>query len=149
MSEHLLSFANISSTWWTVRGASRAPKFLFENFIFPYNTRHFRSFYLALFPSAPRTLTVISTTPTSVIFSWEAPLEKGDGVVNQYHYEIRTQHLLVRNGSVASTNNIALVKKLKPYTKYELSLAARNKHGLGDRSSLSFTTQQAGTVVTN
>ena len=91
-----------------------------------------------------------NTTSTTVTFSWIPPSEKGDGVLDHYYrYKIRTQGNLVYSDWVASTdNNGALIKNLKPYTKYELSLSARNKHGLGESSNVSFITQQAGTVLT-
>ena len=78
--------------------------------------------------------------------SWQDPENTGDGDLKKFWIELRKGSDLIRNITTVKVNKYQIVN-LTPYTTYELSVAAGNKHGFGERVFSSFKTSEEGEVV--
>lgn len=93
-------------------------------------------------PSAPQNLNVTNATPTSVSFSWEAPLSNGGSEVLDYEIEYKQSS----SGSWSSFDDgssnttTVTISSLVSNTDYDFRVRAKNSAGVGDFSSILTTT---------
>ena len=89
---------------------------------------------------------VLKTTSRSVVISWQDP--KNEGETNQegltgFWIQLQRGNSSIRNITTDKVNKYQIVN-LTPYTTYEISVAAGNRHGFGEGSFSSFTTSEEG-----
>jgi hypothetical protein len=98
------------------------------------------SFFLAQFPDKPTNLKVTNIKSRSAEISWADPENTGDGDL--------TGVWIRGNSSIlnTTTNKVNKYKfdNLTPHTTYEISVAARNKHGFGEETITLFKTTEDG-----
>ena len=70
-------------------------------------------------------------------------MNTGNGVLTRFWIELKKDNSLILNITTDKVNNYTLVK-LTPYTKYEISVAAGNKHGFGIETITSLNTSEEG-----
>ena len=95
-------------------------------------------FLLLDFPSAPRDIKLVKSTPNSIRISWTAPQQPGISRITDYYLE-----LFHPNNTVTTTNYTVLsVNPILDYTftklfanlEYRIYVSAYNAIGRGDRS---------------
>jgi hypothetical protein len=100
------------------------------------------SFFLARFPDKPTNLKVTNIKSRSADISWVDPENTGDGDL--------TGFWIRGNSSILNkvTNKVNKYKfdNLTPYTTYEISVAAGNKHGYSEGTITSFSTTEEGEI---
>ena len=101
------------------------------------------SFFLARFPDKPTNLTVINIKPRIAEISWLNPNNTGDGDLTGVWIKLKRENSLTQNNTTDKVNEYEL-NNLKPYTTYEISVAAGNQHGFGEETITSFTTSEDG-----
>ena len=101
------------------------------------------SFFLALLPDKPRNLTVTNIKSKSAEISWLDPENTGDGNLTRFWIKLKKENSLILN---TTTNKLNKYERdnLTPYTTYEITVAAGNKHGLGEETNTSFMTSEGG-----
>ena len=108
-----------------------------------YLTLWFLSFFLALFPDKPTNLTVTNIKSRTARISWLDPNNTGDGDLTGVWIKLKKENSLTQNITKDKVNKYDL-DNLTPYTKYEISVAAGNKHGFGEETIISFETSEEG-----
>ena len=98
------------------------------------------SFFLARFPDKPTDLKVTNIKSRSAEISWADPENTGDGDLT--HFWIRGNSSILNK--VTNKVNKYKFDNLTPYTTYEISVAAGNKHGFGEEEITSFKTSEEG-----
>lgn len=81
--------------------------------------------------SPPRDLAVVRTTYSTVTLSWSPP-QKPNGIIQQY--EVTYSNGTYSN-TVNSTSPGVMLRYLKPYTYYNVTVRAFTQHGHGDQIS--------------
>ena len=76
------------------------------------------------------------------------PVNTGNGVLTRFWIKLKKNNSLIQNITTDKVNNYTLVK-LTPYTKYEISVAAGNKHGFSIETITSLNTSEEGGNKTN
>jgi hypothetical protein len=99
------------------------------------------SFFLARFPDKPTNLKVTNIESRIADISWLDPSNTGDGGLT--HFRIKGNSSIPLNIIIKKVNKYKL-NNLTPYTTYEISVAAGNKHGFGEETITSFTTSEDG-----
>ena len=84
-------------------------------------------------PTAPRSLTIVSTTDNTVTLSWKTP-DPANGIITHYQVDYKT-----RNGSYSSlepfnTNLIHTITRLISNTEYNIRVTAFTVVGDGPAS---------------
>ena len=75
--------------------------------------------------------------------SWIDPQNTGDGGLTGFLIKLKKGNSLIRNITTNKINRYQIVN-LTPYTTYEISVAAGNKHGFGEETIISFITTEEG-----
>ena len=104
--------------------------------------------FLALLPDKPTNLTVTNITSRSAEISWADPENTGDdkgrvAVLSGFFVKLTKENTLIRNITTDKVNQQKLTN-LTPYTAYEISVTAGNKHGFGEETITSFMTFEEG-----
>ena len=104
---------------------------------------------IALSPDKPTNLTVTNITSTSAEISWKHPQNKGGykdkpTVLFGYLIELKKDSSLIRNITTGNVTCTYKLDNLTPYTRYEISVAAKNIFGFGEETSVLFTTSEEG-----
>jgi hypothetical protein len=99
------------------------------------------SFFLARFPDKPTNLKVTNIESRIADISWLDPSNTGDEGLT--HFRIKGNSSIPLNIIIKKVNKYKL-NNLTPYTTYEISVAAGNKHGFGEETITSFTTSEDG-----
>ena len=99
-------------------------------------------------PVANLAATIVATTSTdthNITISFEPPPEP-NGVVIQYSYAISDTQTTqtVASGMVTMTSIEEISTQIEPYTNYTVSVAAMNPAGVGEESSVTVVSPQAG-----
>ena len=102
------------------------------------------SFSLALLPDQPTNLTVTNIKSISAEISWIDPVNRGDGTVTRFRIKLMKDNSLIQNITTNKVNQFT-ISNLIPYTTYEISVAAANKHGFGEETFSSFSTSEGET----
>jgi hypothetical protein len=105
-------------------------------------------FFLALLPDKPTNLTVTKITSRSAEISWADPENTGDdkgrlAVLSGFFIKLKKGNSPILNITTDKVNERKLTN-LTPYTTYEISVAAGNKHGFGEVTITSFMTSEEG-----
>ena len=104
-------------------------------------------FFLALLPDKPTNLTATNITSRSAEISWLDPENTGDdkgrqlAVLSGFFIKLKKGNTLIWNITTDKVNERKLTH-LTPYTTYEISVAAGNKHGFGEVTITSFMTSE-------
>ena len=101
------------------------------------------SFSPALPPDQPTNLTVTNIKSRSAEISWIDPVNTGDGDLARFRIKLKNDNSLIQNITTNKVNQYTL-SYLIPYTRYEISVAAGNKHGFGEEKIASFSTSEEG-----
>ncbi len=101
------------------------------------------SFFLALLPDKPRNLTVTNIKSRSAEISCLDPENTGDSDLTRFWIKLKKNKFLNLNTTTDKVNEYKL-DNLTPYTTYEISVAAGNKHGFGEETNTSFITSEEG-----
>ena len=75
--------------------------------------------------------------------SWIDPQNTGDGGLTGFLIKLKKGNSLILNITTNKINKYQTVN-LTPYTTYEISVAAGNKHGFGEETIISFITTEEG-----
>ena len=97
----------------------------------------------ALLPDQPTNLTVTNIKSRSAEIAWMDPVNTGDGDLEGFWIKLIKNGSLIQNIIINKVNQHTL-SNLIPYTTYEISVAAGNKHGFGEETSTSFSTSEEG-----
>jgi hypothetical protein len=84
----------------------------------------------------------------SAEISWLNPENTGDGDLTEFLIELKKENSFIRNISTDKVNKHEL-DDLTPHTTYEISMAAGNKHGFGEKTITSFFTSEEGKNLIN
>ena len=76
--------------------------------------------------------------------SWQDPNNTGDGDLTRFWIKLKKDNSLFQNITTDKVNKYK-VDNLTPYTSYDISVAAGNKHGFGEETQTSFRTTEEGT----
>ena len=79
--------------------------------------------------------------------SWQDPQNTGDGNLTGFWIQVKKGNFLVQNITTSYKVNKYEANNLMPYTTYEISVAARNKNGIGEESIISFMTAEEGQCI--
>ena len=101
------------------------------------------SFFVALLPDKPRNLTVANIMSRSAEISWLDPENTGDGDLTGFWIKLKKENSLIQN-TTTNKHNKYEINNLTPYTTYEISVAAGNKHGFGEETNTFFMTSEEG-----
>ena len=101
------------------------------------------SFSPALTPDQPTNLTVTNITSRSAEISWIDPVNTGNGSLTRFRIKLKKDNSVIQNITANKVNQYTL-SNLIPYTKYEVTVAAENKHGFGEEAITSFLTSEEG-----
>ena len=102
---------------------------------------------LALLPDQPTNLTVTNIRSTIAEITWIDPVNTGDGGLTRFRIILKKDNSLIQRIST-NKHNEWLLNGLVPNTKYEISVAAGNKHGFGEETITSFLASEAGKITT-
>jgi hypothetical protein len=105
------------------------------------------SFFLAQFPDKPTNLTVTNIKSRSAEISWLNPQNTGDGGLTRFIIELKKENSFIRN--ITTHVNKHELDDLTPHTTYEISVAAGNKHGFGEKTITSLFTSEEGKNLIN
>ena len=97
-------------------------------------------------PVANLAATIVATTSTdthNITISFEPPPEP-NGVVIQYSYSISDTTQTVASGMITMTSIEEISTQIEPYTNYTVSVAAMNPAGMGEESSVTVVSPEAG-----
>ena len=100
-------------------------------------------FSLALVPDQPTSVTVTTITSRGAEISWIDPVNTGDGGLLRFRIKLKKDNSLIQNITTNKVNQYTL-NNLIPYTTYEITVAAGNKHGFGEEAITSFLTSEEG-----
>ena len=75
--------------------------------------------------------------------SWIDPQNTGDGGLTGFLIKLKKGNSLIVNITTNKINRYQ-INNLTPYTTYEISVAAGNKHGFGEETIISFITTEEG-----
>ena len=101
------------------------------------------SFSLALVPDEPTNLTITNITSRSAEISWIDPVNTGNGSLTRFRIKLKKDNSVIQNITTNKVNKYIL-NNLTPYTTYEISVAAGNKHSFGEETIASFPTSEEG-----
>ena len=101
------------------------------------------SLFAALLPDKPTKLTVTNIMSRSAEISWLDPENTGDGDLTRFWIKLKKDNSLILNTTTNKFNKYER-DNLTPYTTYEISVAAGNKHGFGEEIITSFITSEEG-----
>ena len=101
---------------------------------------------VALLPDKPLNLTVTNVMSRRAELSWKDPENTGDGILTEFWIQLKTGNSSIQNITTDKVNKYQIVN-LKPYTTYEIFVAAGNKYGFGEGSFSSFTTSEEGEIA--
>ncbi len=101
------------------------------------------SFFVVLFPDKPRHLAVTNIMSRSAEISWLDPENTGDGDLTRFWIKLKKENSLILSTTTNKLNKYE-IDNLTPYTTYEITVAAGNKHGLGEETITSFMTSEEG-----
>ena len=76
--------------------------------------------------------------------SWIDPQNTGDGGLTGFLIKLKKGNSLILNIITTSKINRYQINNLTPYTTYEISVAAGNKHGFSEETTSSFITTEEG-----
>ncbi len=101
------------------------------------------SLFVALLPDKPTNLMVTNIKSRSAEISWLDPENTGDGNLTGFWIKLKKENSLLLN---TTTNKLNKYERdnLTPYTTYEITVAAGNKHGFGEETITSFITPEEG-----
>ena len=100
-------------------------------------------FHVALFPDRPTNFTVTNITSRSAEISWLDPKNTGDGDLTRFWIKLKKDKSLILNTTTNKLNKYE-INNLTPYTTYEITVAAGNKHGFSEETNTSFMTSEEG-----
>ncbi|XP_075788523.1 phosphatidylinositol phosphatase PTPRQ isoform X2 [Pelodiscus sinensis] len=89
--------------------------------------------------SSPVIRTYKNLSSTSVMFSWDPPLQP-NGIIISYDLKLYGPE---RNDSCSTSNNLIILEDLLPFTLYSIFAAARTIRGLGPYATLNFYTDES------
>ncbi len=103
------------------------------------------SFFLALLPDKPTNLTFTNIMSRSAEITWLHPNNTGDGDLTRFWIKLKMKkdNSLILNTTTNKLNKYE-INNLTPYTTYQISVAAGNKHGFGEETNTSFMTSEGG-----
>jgi hypothetical protein len=102
-------------------------------------------FFLALLPDKPTNLTVTNIKSRIAEISWLDSENTGDGNLTGFRIKLKKENSVIQNITKNKDNEYDL-DNLTPYTKYDISVAVRNKHGFGEEIITSFLTSEEGKI---
>ena len=94
-------------------------------------------------PDQPTNLMVDNIKSRSAKMSWIDPLTTGDEGLTKFRIKLKKDNSPIQNITTNKVNQHTL-NYLIPYTAYEITVAARNKHGFGEETITSFSTSEEG-----
>ena len=98
---------------------------------------------LALLPDQTTNLIVNNIKSRSAEISWQDPVITGDGRLTRFRIKLKKDNSLIQNIITNKVNQYTL-NNLIPFTTYEITVAAGNKHGFGEETNTSFSTSKEG-----
>ena len=105
-------------------------------------------FFKALLPNKTTNLSVTNVKSRSVEIRWKGPQNEGDGGLERFLIKLTKDNSLIWSKTTGIQDTYTLYN-LSPGTTYEISVAAGNKHGFGDKTIISFTTLEEGKTLTD
>ena len=75
--------------------------------------------------------------------SWQNPQNTGDGNIERFWIQLRKGNALILNITTNQVNKYE-TNNLTPFTAYEISVAAGNKHGFGEETQILLITTEEG-----
>ena len=99
----------------------------------------FALFLIDIEPDKPTNLTVTNITSRSAEISWLDPEYHGGYSLSRFWIELKKENSLILNITTKKLNKYE-IDNLRPYTTYEISVAAGNYYGFGEESITSFST---------
>ena len=93
------------------------------------------NFFIGLVPDVPMNLAVTNLTPRSAKISWKHAF-------STYWIRLKKNNSLILN--TTTTRKRYEITNLTPNTRYEISVAAQNRYGLGQDTFTSFLTPEDG-----
>jgi hypothetical protein len=99
-------------------------------------------FLVARFPDKPTNLKVTNIKSRSADISWVDPENTGDANLTNFWIRVNSSIL----NTITNIVNKYKFDNLTPYTTYEISVAAGNKHGYSEGTITSFSTTEEGEI---
>ena len=101
------------------------------------------NFFIGLVPDVPINLAVTNLTPRSAKISWERDRDYlFPNPFSTYWIRLKKNNSLILN--TTTTRKRYEITNLTPNTRYEISVAAQNRYGLGQDTFTSFLTPEDG-----
>ena len=102
----------------------------------------------SILPGRPYNLTFGKITPRSAELLWSDPVIDTTERVYQVWIKLKRDNELVNDlKSSYAAKNKYLINDLAPFTKYEVSVAFKNRNGFGKSTSIMFTSGEDGKLI--